>query len=101
MVRTERARVHPDINLLDSITRLGKLKMVILYEFYKKPMANRCPNLQKSRIPEGSNRGTASQECLRRLKNTSRELEPNTVKMILTEYMSELAQRGFSLKWRK
>ena len=50
------------------VLKTGSLKRIIKYQFYKKPMANPCPNLQKSGIPEGSKRATASQEILRRLK---------------------------------
>ena len=72
-----------------------KLKKIIMFQFYKKPMANKCPNLQKSGIPEGSKRATASQEILRRLKNTSRELEPSIINNVLQDYMGELAMGGY------
>ena len=68
--------------------------------FIKQPMANPCPNLQCSGIPDGSQRATATQEIMRRLKNTTREA-PELVPRILTEYMGELAQGGYPLSWRK
>ena len=63
-------------------------------------MANPCPNLQSSGIPDGNKRATATQEILGRLKNTSREIQTEEVKEILIAYMAELAQGGYSLKWR-
>ena len=82
------------------ILKTGRLKKIILFEFYKKSMANKCPNLYKSGIPDGSKRATASNEILRRLKNTSRELEDDTITSILKEYMSELALGGYPEIWR-
>ena len=73
---------------------------MIYYQFYKKPMANPCPNLQRSGIPDGNKRATATQEIIRRLKNTSREAPTDIVKEILIDYMGELAQGGYSVKWR-
>ena len=64
-------------------------------------MANPCPNLQKSGIPEGSKRATASQEILRRLKNTSRELGAEIITEILTDYMGELTMGGYTFNWRR
>ena len=39
-----------------TITKHGPLRRVILYEFFKKPMANKCANLSKSAHPESSKR---------------------------------------------
>ena len=77
-----------------SITKVGYLKKILLFCFYKKPMANKCGNMQKSGLPESTKVSTATKECIRRLKNTSRELLDDIIKGILTEYMSELAQGG-------
>ena len=82
------------------ILKTGTLKRIVIFEFYKKPMANPCPNLRRSGIPDGSQRATASNEILRRLKNTSREVCSITVSQILKEYMGELAQGGYPLHWR-
>ena len=38
---------------------------------------------------------------MRRLKNTSRELETDVITDILRDYMSELALGGYSIEWRK
>ena len=57
-----------------TVTKLGELKNIVLYQFFKKSMANKCPNLMRSGLPEGSKRATVTNEIHRRLKNTSREL---------------------------
>ena len=82
------------------ITKLGELKNVILFNFYKKPMANKCGNLKRSGLPEQQKFNTAVQEVLRRLKNTSRELLVSEYKVVLKDYMGELAMGGYSHQWR-
>ena len=56
------------------ITKTGELRNVILFGFYKKPMAKKCGNLKRSGLPEQQKFNTAFQEVLMRLKNTPREL---------------------------
>ena len=80
--------------------RMGDLKPIICYKFYKKPIANKCPNLRRSGLQEGSKKNTAVQEVIRRLKNTSRELGIQKIEPIVIEYMSELAMGGYSHTWR-
>ena len=84
-----------------TVTKLGELKPIILFEFFKKPMANKCPNLMRSGLPESSKRATVTNEIHSRIKNTSRELEDDRITAVLTDYMSELAQGGYPLKWRE
>ena len=89
--------ISPESN---KITRLGNLKKVILFGFFKKPMANKCSNLQRSGIPESMKVNTAVQETLRRLKNTSRELRQTEMETTLKDYMGELAMGGYTHPWR-
>ena len=63
-------------------------------------MANRVGNLQRSGIPESSKVATATNECLRRFKNVSRELPPQEIERVLKEYMTELKWGGYPLHWR-
>merc|ERR1711954_396905 len=84
----------------EKVLKHRELQRIIYYQFYKKPRANPCPNLQRSGIPVGNKRATATQEIIRRLKNTSREAPTDIVKEILIDYMGELAQGGYSVKWR-
>ena len=74
-----------------------ELRNIIMLQFFKKPMANKCPNMAKSGLSEGTKKSSASQEVLRRLKNTSRELPPKVIKEILIDYMGELAMGGYSI----
>ena len=78
----------------------GKLNNIILFEFYKKPMASRTNNLFRGGIPLGSKIATGTQEVIRRLKNTSRELEPCRIEEILSNYMQELREGGYPLEIR-
>ena len=80
--------------------KTGKLAKVILFKFYRKPMAEKISNLQSSASPEGQKVVTATQECIRRLKNTSRDLPPEVVEEILRTYMLELEAGGYGHKWR-
>ena len=51
--------------------------------------------------PEGSKRSFVANEILRRLKNTSRELNDNHIADILKDYMGELAMGGYPPAWRE
>ena len=82
------------------VTKVGELKNVIIFGFYKKPMANKCGNLKRSGLPEQQKFNTAVQEVLRRLKNTSRELSVTEYEVRLGDYMGELAMGGYSHQWR-
>ena len=74
---------------------------VILYNFYKKKMANKIPSMQASVAPEGQKVATCTQEIIRRYKNTSRSLPPTIITNILKEYMDELKAGGFSQLFRE
>ena len=69
----------------------GKANKVILYQFYKKHMANKIPNLEANAIPESQKISTAVNEIIRRFKNTSRSLKPDVIEGVLKSYMDELA----------
>ena len=71
--------------------RPGEAKKIILYSFYKKPMANRLANLESNAIPEGQKISTATNEIIRRYKNTSRSLGTEVIEGILKDYMDELS----------
>ena len=43
---------------------------------------------------------TTAQEIIRRLKNTSRDLDPEVIEDVLQEYMSDLEQGGYPETWR-
>ena len=79
------------IGQLIRVSKIGQLKRIIMFLFFKKPMANPCPNLRRSGPPEGTKRATVTNEIIRRLKNTSRELGPETIKAVPTDYLRQLA----------
>ena len=65
------------------VLKLGAMKRVVLHSFYKKPMANRVPNVRESAAPEGQKLATISQEIIRRVKNTSRDLPVQEMERVL------------------
>ena len=82
-------------------TQMGEIKKIILYQFYKKQMADRVPNRVENALPNQSKVTTAAQEVIRRMKNTSRYLPSHVIEDILFEYMGELRTGGYSFSWRK
>ena len=88
------SKVHPEINSDDLITRLGKLKRLILYEFYMKPMANRLSNHYTKTLPEGVQITTGVQELLCSLRNTSRDLHPSHTEKVILDYMQSSGRVG-------
>ena len=61
--------IHPEMDANSpKITKIGTLKRVILYQFYKKSMASRTNNQFSGGILLGSKIATGTQEVIRRLK---------------------------------
>ena len=54
-------------------------KKVVLYQFYGKPMTRKSTLYANSALPDRVKLSTASQEFVRRFKNTSRDLEPTYI----------------------
>ena len=81
--------------------KMGKLRNVILYSFYKKPMSNKVPNRESSAEPINQKIATCSQEVVRRMKNTSRDLHPSNIEEILKVYMDELISGGYDQAFRE
>ena len=82
------------------ILKTGSLSKIILFSFYKKPMANRCSNLARAGLPEGSKVATATAEVLGRMKNVYRELPHDELDKVLLEYMTELHHGGYPHSFR-
>ena len=55
----------------------------------------------RSAQPQQMKMQTATNEFLRRLKTTSRELPPTTIDQVLTEYASDLKRGGHQKDWVK
>ena len=72
--------INPDIvpNNMKNLIQMkhGTLKKVILYAFYKKPMANKASNRAKSAMPDQMKASMTSAEIQRRCRNCSRDLKP-------------------------
>ena len=59
---------------IDPPTITGKIKPTVMYQFYRKTMANSKPMHSRSAAPEQDKIQTVTQEFNRRMKNTSRSL---------------------------
>ena len=86
----------------DTKPRTYKQVRLVQFQFYKKPMANRVPNRASNALPERQKVTGATQEVIRRMKNTSTKIDQGqTIKEILKEYMGELRAGGYSSNWRR
>ena len=83
------------------LCKTGKLKRIILYSFYRKPMSNDTPLSRRNAAPEKVLITTAGNEYLRRLKNVSRDLPTPEVEKITAEYSTDLMRGCFSKEWVK
>ena len=83
------------------ITKHSKLKKVIMFPFFKKPMANRTSNRSNTAMPETMRCSMTSAEIQRRCRNTSRDLPPEILEKTLARYMDELKAGGYPLSWRR
>ena len=68
----------------------------VIYKFYKKPMASCLGILKTSALSEQIKSSTATQEFIRRLKNTSEHVEQPEINNTLEEYISQLYMSGYS-----
>ena len=91
----------PGLDKLKLPTKIDSLKRIIFYKFYRKPVATKPPMNARSAQPQQMKMQTATDEFLRRLKTTSRELPPTTIDQVLTEYASDLKRGGHQKDWVK
>ena len=73
----------------------------IYYEFYAKPMKPKMVILAESALPWQQKRTVLTQECIRRLLNTKKELNCATKQGILDRYMQVLNNSGYNKQFRK
>ena len=64
-------------------------------------MGNKVPNRESSAAPINQKIATCSQEVISRMKNTSRDLLPNSMEGILRIYMDELIAGGYNQAFRE
>ena len=76
-------------------------RATVWYSFYKKPMSSRLGIINRSAVPEKTKVTTATDEILRRLKNTHTRLGREKVEEILVQYMDDLQGMGYPHQWRK
>ena len=62
----------PGLDKLKLPTKIDSLKRIILYKFYRKPVATKTPMNARSAQPQQMKMQTATNELLERFKTTSR-----------------------------
>lgn len=73
----------------------------IKYQFYKKKVASPFVVMRNSAISNSIKRSTIFQEGIRRLSNTSIDLDPKVTTDIMTEFSNALRISGYTEKYRK
>ena len=88
---------HPDgrVPILDVKVAVNKNNKVD-YIFFKKPMANIKVIQKNSAMSYRQKITTLTQECFRRLHNTSEEIDENVKVVILNEFMMSLKVSGYN-----
>ena len=92
---------HPSgmMPLLDIQVRMGENNRVE-YQFYSKPMSSKYLILESSAMPRKIKRNCLIQEGVRRLRNTSRELDWKVKAEILSEFSFKMLRSGYDSKFR-
>ena len=70
------------------------------FKFYTKPMKPKSTILASSANPKQQKRTTLTQECIRRLRNTRKQLSCTSKQEILTDYMQVLKNSGHQETFR-
>ena len=71
------------------------------FKFFQKPTKNPRVILADSALSFAKKRTILTQECLRRLRNTKRELGPEVQRKYLNLFMLQLKNSGYNAKFRK
>ena len=85
--------------MLDIQVRVQNNK--IEYMFYKKSMSNQLTSMERSAVPDRVKRCTHTQEVIRRLRNTSREIDWSIKAGIISEFCYSLLISGYSERYRE
>ena len=78
-----------------------RMAQQIYYEFFTKPMKPKLVISAESALPWQQKRTVLTQECIRRLLNTKKELNCGKKQAILSSYMQALKNSGYSTQFRK
>ena len=81
----------PDTEIPD---RIGQLKQVIVYKFYRKDIANKIPFNVKSACPMKDKIQQVSQEFIRRFRNTSMMLPTSQINQVIEDFCVDLKRGG-------
>ena len=73
----------------------------IYFEFYHKPTKPKRTILASAANPWQQKRTTLTQECIRRLRNTRKQLSCERKQEILTDYMQMLKNSGYLVSFRR
>ena len=72
----------------------------VIYKFYSKPMSSPYVILSNSAMPDKVKRNCLVQECLRRLRNTSRSLDWTLKAEILSDFSNKMRVSGYCARYR-
>ena len=70
------------------------------FEFYSTEISNDLVLMADSAMPQDAKRTVLTQECLRRLRNTKKELGPKVQNEHLSEFMRRMKKSGYSENYR-
>ena len=77
-----------------------KEKHMIMYEYYRKPIANPLLILQKSAMPDKIKRTVLTQEAIRILRNCSKELVWDRKAELLSHFTERMRDSGYNQQFR-
>ena len=89
------------VPILDIKARYNNESRMIEYKFYRKPMVNKMLMHSESAFSMKSKITILTQECFRRLHNTSKEINKDVKIDILNEFMEDLQRSGYNEKQRE
>lgn len=79
----------------------GDMKTNVMFEFYEKPMSSKFVIMEESALPNRMKITTLSQEVIRRMRNTCRDIPDKRRCDILSIYMRKLERSGYSESVRR
>ena len=81
-------------------SKTKKLKKIIFFEYYEKPMCSRFVLMRDSAAPMNQKRTVLTQEGIRRLKNCKIELNWEQKAKHLSELMQKMKNSGYDKEFR-
>merc|ERR1712082_272050 len=84
------------VPILDVKAKINSSSKEIVYMFYQKPMSNRLVTLKTSAMTMRQKMTILTQECFRRLHNSSPNLPVEKTKETLDRFMEDLVLSGYN-----